>query len=250
MNVSAGSPECHARLDGLIERERASAWDADAAFDWRIRPRAPLWIGQATYRELVSQLYHAERASAAVIGGILETLDDPIGRSFLRIQLRDEARHAATYARYADGFGGLTATSSALDGVTRALLDRRDEPLLLIGGCHILLEGEALHLLSRLIRVMPCPLFRTINARVARDEARHFAFGKFYLRARLPKLGENMRRRMFDQLKAIWWDANRHYQSDFGGLSGRILRATIASPARRWRQHAEILQSLGLVAGS
>ncbi len=235
------------RLYPLAQSARDGQWNMDRDIDWSRQPRLPFWMRPSQARAALSQLYHGELATSRLCEALLadRTEDRYEVRTCLSFQLRDEMRHADAYARYLEGLGGIAPIDDAL---ARALDGARHGPHGTLGAMlafHIVVEGELLQLHERIARFLPCPLLRDINRLVARDEARHVAFGKIYLADSLDALSDDERARLYAWLHSLWHDATQ------SALARRHRNPAIAVFFRHWLgngwpRHAEALAKLGL----
>ena len=112
---------------------------------------------------------------------------------------------------------------------------------------HVVLEGEALDLHALFARRVPCALFRTASARILRDEARHVAFGKLFLRRRLSCLPHDERMRIYRWIKMLWWRVARSAVAGALGIQPGILQLLGSDLDARWRLQVQSLCALGLI---
>ena len=231
------------RLDDLIARAEAGAWDPARDIEWSGGPVRPRLLPLALYRSLVSQLYHGERATLAVCERLDREIPDPRARRFLAAQSADEARHATVYALYLERIGGIARPDPALRRSFEAALDWDGPWQGLVVASHVLLESEAVRLLQRSPFMYSCPLLRRINRRVVRDEARHLAFGRLYLARRMAEISLYERRRIHHWVHGLWHEtvyARRGPLSVLTAVNRAALRGV-------WRDHEETLRSVGLI---
>ena len=231
----------------LLAKSRAAQRSLNAGIDWSEGPKLPFWWPHAALAEMISQLYHGELATAAFCRRLARRLHDPIAIECLQFQIADETRHAALYNRYLAHLGGHRSIRPALALAVRRVEAWQGPPEGQVLAYHIVLEGEALFLQDAFARLIPCPLFRQINHRILRDEARHVAFGKIFLRQRLPRLDRSRRCGIYRWLRDLWWTAAR---ANVAATTGRLIwarRGLGPSVEGRWaRQRADLL-ALGLV---
>lgn len=233
------------RMARLLVNARAGQWSAAEEIDWGCGPRLPRWWPRKAFTAAVSQLYYGELATAAFCRRLMTWLDDPIAVECLRFQVADENRHAALYGDYLAGLGGPQPIQSALALAVRSLQNWQGPLEGLVLAYHLVLEGEALFLQDAFARRVPCPLFRQINQRVLRDEARHVAFGKILLRHRLPGLDRDARRAIYGWLRDLWWTVARAAVAEsrlLGAMGG--LRAGLGA---RWAEQEAGLLAAGLI---
>ncbi len=160
--------------------------DAEArAIDWSLSPVRPRWATQRAYVEAVSQLLHAERLTRRACSRLAQALTEPAAARFIESQARDEARHAAMYARYLARIGDVAPMDEALAASLDSALEWHESVPAMMVAFNVVLEGEAVHLHGAAARAFPCPLLHRIATTVGRDEARHTAFGRLYLRRML-----------------------------------------------------------------
>jgi hypothetical protein len=113
---------------------------------------------------------------------------------------------------------------------------------------HVVVEGEVLRVQDSLTRLLPCPLLKQINRRVARDEARHVAFGRIYLTEALAGLSADARDRLYGWVYDLWRETtNLTLAKDTGNRAvHRILRSWLRGG---WRHHEAALHQIGLATG-
>lgn len=233
-----------ARLSALITRAEAGGRDPDRAIDWSRRPHRPPLIPPRLYRVLVSQLYHGERATLAMCERLMRELPDAGARRFIATQAADETRHAQLYARYLDGIGGLAPTDDAVQRTFDAALAWDGPWQGLVAAAHVVLESETVRLLQHSHTMFACPLLRDINARVVRDEARHLAFGRLYLKQKLGELSPSERRRIYRWVHGLWHECVYSWRGPLTILSW-VNRGALR---RLWQRHDRELCDVGLTA--
>ncbi len=233
------------RLARLAADGSKAATRASDAVDWTAPIKPPAWMPRRGYITAVSQFYHGELATIEICKRVLPELADPLAQEFVRTQIADEERHAALYARYLNQLGGIgeieAGVAKAYQGA-RAWRGTHLGPIIL---SHIVLEGEGLRLQHLYSRWFPCPLFRQINRTVARDEARHVAFGKIYLRRTLPDLPLDERMAIYRWIRSMWFDCADAIRGEMPQSIVLLLGRTWM--ADRWRQPQRDLVAIGLV---
>lgn len=233
-------------LGDLAAKGERAQWTVDELTDGG-RPTLPRWVPAPFYTALVSQFYHGELATLRLCRRLLDRIGDADARRCLELQIADEERHVRVYGAYLERLGDIAQLEPTVAGVYEQALAWPGPPEAMIAAFNIVLEGEALRALDDLGGWLPCAWFRRINARVSRDEARHFAFGRFYLRAALPRLGRDQRLEIHRWLKTLW-DAVGTATLDQFYVPGLITRHR----RRRWveagwRSHRAQLMAVGLV---
>ena len=236
------------RLERLAANARLAQWSAARAIDWGQEARRPRWITETQVRAAISQLYHGERATARLCRRLIGDLDESAARRCLEWQLADETRHAGAYRRYLTRLGGVAPMEANLAGTLDRALDGPAGTLGAMVAFHVVVEGEALRLQEALTRFLPCPLLRQINRLIARDEARHVAFGRIYLPEAVGSLSESAQRELAAWVHSLW-SACAEATLDQGQYRARIMRTFF----RRWLEggwsrHAAALRHIGLPA--
>lgn len=234
-------------FEALAAKGEAQQWSFDD-LDWDTEAVAPAWLPRKFHAALISQFYHGEMATLAMCRRILADVDAPEARRCVELQIADETRHAEVYRAYVAEFGGLQPIHPTLKAAYDKALAWDGPPEAMIAAFNIVLEGEALFALDYLSGWLPCPRFRHINARVSRDEARHLAFGRAYLKARLGALGRDQRFEIYRWLKGLWTDTAFGILGRFpipNAILGRRCRTWAETG---WQDHRRALFDVGLVS--
>lgn len=242
----APSPQVAAFRD-LAAKGAQAQWSAADAVNWTDDIALPAWLPRKFYAGILSQFYYGERATSRMCQRLLDDISDPLARRCLELQLADEERHAEVYLAYLEGIGGLSPIEPLLAAAYEEALSWSGPPLALVAAFNIVLEGEALYALDDLGRWLTCPRFQRINASIRRDEARHLAFGKLYIRSTAGALGPEQRLGIYRWLKGLW------HGTAFGILdqawipSLMLRRRCRAWAETGWRDHRRALIGAGLV---
>ncbi len=195
--VEAGSPGFDFRFSDkndiwaetaadLYKQALAGQWDPEVAIAWDALPELPDEVEDAVV-QVMTYLIENENAALLVPARHLGQVHPHFREvmQLLAIQCADEARHVEVFTRRAtirrrnpalSGAGGqasLKTLFEASDFSTSAFL------------LSVLGEGSFVNLLNFLHEHGPDPLTRQIAKLVARDEARHVAFGMAHLEYRL-----------------------------------------------------------------
>ncbi|MGO1055221.1 diiron oxygenase [Crossiella sp. CA198] len=196
------------RLLGLYERGKAKQWDANERIDWSIPfdPTSPehepdhylplfgspvfermTQAERNEYRHHVtafnnSMFLHGEQGALICAARVVETVPELDAKFYAATQVVDEARHVEIFSRLVREKIELAYPISApmKELLTAVLEDPRPDIVQL--GMQVLIEGLALAAFALGRDSTTHPLFRTINAYVMQDEARHVAFGRIGLR--------------------------------------------------------------------
>lgn len=223
------SPEALDRLNRLAQKgDRAQSQSVDD-FDWSQKHGVPFWLPNRLAGWVVSQFLHGERATAEMCALVAPRLNNATATSFLNTQYLDETRHAAIYERYLDKIGGLRPAPSYLCSEYQAARDWNGPVEGILLAYHVLLEGESLILQHDVARWLPCPLFHQIAMVIARDEARHVAFGKLWLGEALPKLDAAQHAMIHCWLKELWFDT-------VGDMISRLKPFEFVNGPKPWHQ--------------
>ena len=193
-----------ARLERLAANARLGQWSIDTAIDWDQTRRIPFWISKAQVRKAVSQLYHGELATSRLCALLLKELDQAPARRCVEMQHRDEERHAEAYRLYLEPIGGVAPMDANLAQALNTALDGPFGTLGAMVAYHVVVEGEVLRIQGMLASLVPCPLLKRINRLVARDEARHVAFGRIYLGTAVADLTPERRRQLGSWIQGHW----------------------------------------------
>lgn len=223
-------------------------WSIDGDIDWTQDIIQPNWLIRRFQGALISQFRHGELATARVCRHLLHLIDDQNVRNLLIQQIADEERHARVYERYMAKIGDDAPMDPSLAEAIDLALGWRGPPLGLVVVFHVMLEGEALRSLQGLAEELPCPLFAQINALIARDEARHVAFGKIYLRESLITLSVEERMTIYRFVQSLWKQCAAGILSHFRipGLVTQALRHRWL--AEGWDHHSRALVDIGLLS--
>lgn len=170
-------------------------------------------------------------------------LPDPAARAFVARQAADEARHAQAYARYLDAFGGIGPIDRAVERTFEKALAWHRPWQGLVVVANVVPESETVRLLQRSPNIFSCPQLREINALVARDKARHLAFGWLHLTAHKAALPAKGRQRIYDWVRDLWRDCVHPWRFPVSILTW-VNRPALA---RLWQRHERAFGEIGLI---
>lgn len=230
--------------DALLRRAAAGQWSIADAIDWTLPPAPPRFLRMTTFAGMVAALEAGERATAEACRRMMPLATNETERRFLALQVADEERHAASYAAYRARLDVATPAAEGVAAALAALADWRGPPAGQVVAVHIVLEGEALRLQRGTLARVRCPLFAAINRLVARDEARHMAFGRIAAPILLSAMDAEEKAATVAETHRVWRGALAALATD-RHLPGFLAR-TVA--AERWAHHARVLDRLGLPA--
>jgi len=253
-DLSLFPPPEQAALSALAAKAERGQWQAADVLAGSGEKGFPEWLPGKFRAAVVSQFYHGELATIRMCRKLLPTLVDPAARRLVELQIADERRHAEVYRAYLEGIGPLQPPDPLLEAAyERALswdVGGGTEDGAMVAAFTIILEGEALFALSYLGRWFRCPRFRRINAAIRRDEARHFAFGRIYLKQVFPALGRDRRLDVYARLRGLWHEGAAGIPARFP-IPNFILRRRFRTWVETgWRDHRKALTGCGLVTAA
>jgi hypothetical protein len=250
--VEAGSPEMHFRLHRrdevwaddaatLYAQAVAAQWNPEAAIAWDAAIDLPEAVEEAVV-QVMTYLVENENAALVIPARFLGELHPHYRevQALLAIQIADEARHIDVFTRRIALRGrGPGLSTGGGQASLKTLLDETDfsTAALLLS---VLGEGTFVNLLTFLNLHAPDPVTRQIARLVARDEARHVAFGMMHLAQRL-RVEPDLRVRL---ARAV--EARHEALTGTAGLNEEVFDALILLAAGRL-EPAAIAQGFGRV---
>ncbi|MBT3305583.1 MAG: ferritin-like domain-containing protein, partial [Alphaproteobacteria bacterium] len=193
------------RIAALAAKAERGQWLAVETQDWDERISLPWWLPRKFQAAVVSQFYHGEVATIRMCRKLLGAISDPTARRCVEWQIADEKRHAEVYLDYLRAVGPLQPMHPVLKAAAETALSwGENDPGLMTAAFTIILEAEAVFALNYLGRWLRCPKFRRINSRICKDEARHLAFGRIYLKQQFDGLDQQKRMQTYRRLRALW----------------------------------------------
>ncbi|NQU61827.1 MAG: ferritin-like domain-containing protein [Rhodospirillales bacterium] len=235
-------------LHALADKAERAQWRAADVAGWDEDMTLPWWLPRKFCAAVVSQLFHGEQATLKMCHRLLAEIEAPAARRCLELQIADEERHARVFLDYLSGIGGLQPIDPVLAAAYDKALAWTGPPEGLIAAFNIILEGEALYALDYLAGWIKCPLFRRIKGQVAKDEARHLAFGRLYLESTLGAFSPDQRQDLYDWLKDLWHDTAFGVLGKFRIPNFILRRRCRAWATTGWRDQQRVLAGVGLVA--
>ncbi|MEM0946307.1 MAG: ferritin-like domain-containing protein [Pseudomonadota bacterium] len=235
------------RRQKLLEKGRAAQSQSHLNFDWDRPVKIPFWLPNSIAASAVSQFHYGEGATARMCRQLRPSIPEMAAQEFLETQALDEDRHARIFSTYLDKLGGVRPISEPMQVLYEEALAWKGAPEAIMVAFHVILEGEALRLCHGIDAWMPCPLFRELSAVVARDEARHVAWGKLYLRDSLPHLPRHERLEIYLWSRALWFRAATTMAGKYTplGILGSNERFGVWME-RKWQERLGDLKSAGL----
>ncbi|WP_051707212.1 MULTISPECIES: ferritin-like domain-containing protein [unclassified Streptomyces] len=207
------------KLRALYEKAKTMQWDVDTDIDWAHRinfgeqlpavtdgARSPLGsaegcpVPRSRWSELhwayhswsVNQFLHGEQGGLLGTARLVTTVPDADAKLYAASQLADEARHVEVYGRYVDLLGDTYPISPALRTMMENIVSESRWDIVYLG-MQIIVEALALAVFRLEGRAPQNPVIGRITELVARDEARHVAFGVLALKDQYRELSSHER---------------------------------------------------------
>ncbi|GAA0368919.1 diiron oxygenase [Streptomyces blastmyceticus] len=251
------------KLVRLYQQGKQRQWDMDERLDWdhEVDPGdplglpddfisiagSPLWdrlpeSERRTVRRhssgwLYSQFLHSEQAALVAVGKILLTVNGLDSKLYAATQMMDEARHVEGFNRFLHTKIGLRYGLSP--SIAAMFEHAMREPRWDFGvlAAHILVENMGLATFGVHRERLRDPLARAFSAYVARDEARHVAFGRLLLREHYPQLSDaELKEREDFVVEGCWALRDRYVDDEIWhtlGYGEEAVAASRRSPAKR-----------------
>jgi hypothetical protein len=191
-----------------IQETRFWQDELDADTRWKISS------GMASF--LLSNFLHGEQGALMVASQLVNAVPHMDAKFYAASQTMDEARHVEAFAAYIAKLGGVRPIAPGV----KQLLDRvvaTDRWEFKFVGMQVVTEGLALYVFRDMRNATREPLLRKLLTLVARDEARHTAYGIQYLTRIVPTLDDRERA----ELEDFAFEAARVLIDSRGGASLR-----------------------------
>jgi hypothetical protein len=191
------------RLRALYEKGKAAQWNAVTDVDWSPQlsfgmplAEVPGSSGSQTRRPagcpvpdelwnqfrweyhawMTSQFLHGEQGALLATARLVETVPDLDDKFYAAAQVADEARHVEAFSMYLDRLGHAYPINPALRSMLSNVVTEQRWDIIYLG-MQVIVEGLALAVFRLGQATSFDPVIRQITDLVARDEARHVAFG-------------------------------------------------------------------------
>jgi len=213
-------------LRALYERGKTAQWNVEKDIDWSQAvpedqflmppegsPIVPILqmlgaddatlkrAGRDELEHALSQLLHGEQAALQLTAQLVNSVPDMDAKMFAGQQVADECRHVEVLAKLiARKFGTVHPIDPNIKFLLDEMLATENWHCKTIG-MQVLFEGVAMGIITDIGMRTFNPLVGYVMKMIARDEARHAAFGVLALREELPKLTQAER----DQLEDWTW---------------------------------------------
>jgi hypothetical protein len=193
------------RLRDLYERGKAAQWNATTDIDWSAGVGTPDHVGllgsdppmgrEASpvpperwaafqwefHSWMTSQFLHGEQGALLATGRLVAMAPDLDTKFYAAAQVADEARHVEAYARYVELLGNGYPVNPSLGRMLDTVVTESRWDIVFLG-MQIIVEGLALAAFRLEHTRSFDPVIAALTRLVARDEARHVAFGLLALR--------------------------------------------------------------------
>lgn len=193
------------RLRALYERGKTAQWNATTDIDWTagvgtpgdagtLGPNLPLdrdaspvpperWAAfQWEFHSwMTSQFLHGEQGALLAAGRLVAMASDLDTKFYAAAQAADEARHVEAYAHYVGLLGNTYPVNPALKRMLDTVTAESRWDIVFLG-MQIIVEGLALAAFRFEHTRRFDPVIAQLTRLVAKDEARHVAFGLLALR--------------------------------------------------------------------
>jgi hypothetical protein len=165
---------------------------------WKSLPqdtRVELTRRTAAFR--MSQFLHGEQGALMVAAQLVNAVPHTDAKFYAATQTMDEARHVDVFARYIEKLDEIRPIAPSLKGILDTTLETGDWMKKLVG-MQIVVEGLALYAFREMRNMTEEPLLKELLTYVARDEARHHAYGVQYIERCVPCLSDSARAELED----------------------------------------------------
>jgi hypothetical protein len=193
------------RLRTLYERGKAAQWNAATDIDWAAGVGTPGHVGPLGldlplerdaslvpperwaafqwefHSWMISQFLHGEQGALLAAGRLVTMVPDMDTKFYAAAQAADEARHVEAYARYVGLLGNIYPVNPALKRMLDTVTTESRWDVVILG-MQIIVEGLALAAFRFEYTRSFDPVIAQLTRLVAKDEARHVAFGLLALR--------------------------------------------------------------------
>lgn len=236
-----------ADLENLLRKAIGATHDRAAPIDIREDIRPPRLISRAAFADVVSQLFHAERATSRMCRMMAGQTRTPTSDVLLQFQAGDERHHGELYESYLQRLGDIRPIDPRIEEALEAMLATTLGPEAVLAAYNIVLEGEAVKLQQDCIERFTCPGLTRITRAIGQDEARHVAFGHAYLPNAFNAMDQEKRFLIYRHIRECWRVAALP-PSDRQSLFATILtRKRSDYMSARWAYHHASLRRVGLI---
>lgn len=224
------------KLRELYEKGKASQWNAATDIDWsqQITFGGPLpHTTDAAHRLtaspvppeladafrweyhawMTSQFLHGEQGALMATARLVETVPDMDSKLYAASQVADEARHVEAFSRYQERLGAGYPINGALQAMLSDIISESRWDIIYLGN-QIIVEGLALAAFRLHDGTAFDPVIKQITNLVAKDEARHVAFGVLSLKGLYQELSSRERAEREEFIKEAGLLMSRRFRLD------------------------------------
>jgi len=177
-------------LGTAIPIERSSYWKSlSDETQWELTRRT------ASFR--LSNFLHGEQGALMVAAQLVNAVPHTDAKFYAATQTMDEARHVEVFSKYLEKLDEVQPIAPALRTILDATLQTGDWLKKLVG-MQIVVEGLALYAFREMRNMTEEPLLKDLLTYVARDEARHHAYGVSYVSRCVPHLSDGQKGELED----------------------------------------------------
>jgi len=145
----------------------------------------------------LSNFLHGEQGALMVAAQLVNAVPHTDAKFYAATQTMDEARHVDVFAKYINKLDQIRPIAPALRTILDATL-QTDNWMHKLVGMQIVVEGLALYSFREMRNLTQEPLLKDLLTYVARDEARHHAYGVQYIERCVPCLNDQERTELED----------------------------------------------------
>ena len=145
----------------------------------------------------LSNFLHGEQGALMVAAQLVNAVPHTDAKFYAATQTMDEARHVEVFAKYIEKLDEIRPIAPAVKQVLDATL-QTDNWMKKLVGMQIVVEGLALYSFREMRNLTLEPLLKDVLTYVARDEARHHAYGVQYIERCAPLLDPQQREELED----------------------------------------------------
>ena len=165
---------------------------------WKSLSKDQVWeVTRRTASFRLSNFLHGEQGALMVAAQLVNAVPHTDAKFYAATQTMDEARHVEVFAKYIKKLDEVRPIAGGL----RSILDRilaTDNWMHKLVGMQIVIEGLALFSFKEMRQLTQEPLLKDLLTYVARDEARHHAYGVQYIERCVPCLSADEREEIED----------------------------------------------------
>ncbi|MCP3986261.1 MAG: ferritin-like domain-containing protein [bacterium] len=165
---------------------------------WQGLPKETQWeVSRRSTAFMLSNFLHGEQGALIAASELVNAVPDIDGKLYAATQTLDEARHVEVFGAYIKKLDQVYPIAPGLKQLLNNIVQAGDWKTKALG-MNIVVEGLALYVFREMRNATQEPLLKGILTNVARDEARHTAFGIRYLGKVVPTLSDQEKAELED----------------------------------------------------